>query len=189
MKKLILSILLLSIIFISCDGRGRRYKSNVEVLHESNLLKSFSTQTKFFPNESVEIITDTIFNNGFHVKLKYNALENDFISKTIQSNNDALIHNNYKNFEAIILVLKDEKIISKGIINKTLFQNHETPSFWKNAIMQYVWINYETSTDTHIILNTSFHIPETDIFKDFSISIDTFGNIEISKINLIESAI
>ncbi|MFI1744084.1 hypothetical protein [Thalassobellus sediminis] len=189
MKKLLLSVLLLSIVFISCDGRDRRYKSNAEVLQESNLLKSFSNQTKFFPNESVEIITDTIFNNGFQVKLKYNALENDFISKTTKSDNDALVHKNYKNFEANILVLKDEKVISNGIINKTLFQNYETPSFWKNAIMQYVWINYETSTDTYINLNTSFHIPETDIFKDFAISIDTFGGIKIMEINLTESTI
>ncbi len=189
MKKLLLYIFLLSIAFVSCDGRNRKYKSNTDVLRESNLLESFSAQTKFIPNEPVEIITDTIFNNGFHLKLKYNSLENNYFSKTIKSNNDFLIHKNYKNFEASILVLKDEKIITKGIINKTLFRNYESPSFWKNAIMQYVWVDFEASTDTYINLNTTFHIPETNIYKDFTISIDNFGNIKIKEINLTESTI
>lgn len=189
MKKLILLILLLSICLISCDGRSRKHKTNAEVLRESKLLKSFSTQTKFLPNTPVEIITDTIFNNGFRVKLKYNSLENNFISKTIKSKNDFLIHTNYKNFEASILVLKNDKIISRGTLNKSLFNNDKTSSFWKTAIMQYVWINYETTTDDYLHLNTSFHIPETDIYKDFSIRIDTLGHIKITEINILETTI
>lgn len=189
MKKLLISILLLSVAFISCDGRSRIHKTNAEVLQDSNLLKSFSTQTKFIPNESVEIITDTIFSNGFRVKLKYNTIENSFISKILKSKSDSIIHSNYKNFQADLLVLKDGEFVSKETINNALFNNFETSSFWKNAIMQYVWINYEASTDNNVNLITSFHIPETEIYRDFSISIDVFGNIKIKEINLIESII
>lgn len=189
MKKLVFLILLFIITLISCDGRDRKYKTNAEVLQESNLLKSFSEEINFIPFEPVEIITDTIMSNGFQIKLKYNSLENSFITKLSKSETEEVINTNYKNFEASIFVLKDEKIIFNETINKELFYEFETPTFWSSAIMQFVWIDYETSTKNSINLNTSFCIPETDVCKDFAINIDTYGNIKIEETNLIAKII
>ena len=70
-----------TIILISCDGRDRIYKTNAEVLHESNLFNVFSQQIKFIPEQSIEIETDTILSNGFQVKIKYYSVENNSILK------------------------------------------------------------------------------------------------------------
>lgn len=189
MKKLLFLILISSIVFISCDGRDRTYKTNVEVLKESNLFDSFSTQTKYIPNNHIEIYTDTILNTGFQVKLKYSSLENNYVSKTIKSKKDTLININYKNFEAEFQVIKNNILITEKIINKALFSNFEDQEFWNKAIMQYVWLDHNTSTKNHINLNTSFCVPETEICKDFTITINEDGYIKIKEINLIANTL
>lgn len=186
MNKLFCLIFVLLITFLSCDGRDRAYKNNAEVLKNNNLLESFSEQTVFIPNQPVEIFTDTILSNGFHVKLMYNSIDNDFITLTEESNNNSKINSNYKNFEAKFQVFKNELFVIEKTLSKAVFIKHDTSSFFKDAIMQFVWIDYENSSEYFITLNTSFRIPETDVYKDFSIVIDAFGNIKIREINLIK---
>ena len=189
MNKLFFLISLPTIAFLSCDGRDRAYKTNAEVLKASHLFDDFSKQIKFVPKANVEIYTDTILSSGFQVKLKYNSLENDYVSKTMKSKNDTLIDVNYKNFEAQFLVIKDQKLVTEKIINKTLFSKFENQEFWKSAIMQFVWIDYESSTENHVLLNTSFCIPETEVCKDFTIIIDNKGSIHTKEINLIANTL
>ena len=55
--------------------------------------------------------------------------------------------------------------------------------------MQYVWIDYEASTKSNIYLNTSFHIPNTDTFKDFILKIDKNGMMQINQRNLTKNII
>jgi len=189
MRNLYFLIVIVIITLMSCDGRYRACKSNLEVLRDSKLDKTFSNQTTFVPNETVEIHTDTILTNGFQIELKYGALENSYVSKTKKSVNDSIIQTNYKNFKAECLVTKNHNIITETTIDKTLFSEFETPSFWENAIMQFVWIDYKTSTENYISLNTSFCIPETNICKDFTISINAYGIINIKETNLIANTI
>lgn len=177
----LLILLLTTIVFISCDGRDRKYKSNAEVLHENNLLNSFSEKIEFIPKHHVQIVTDTILSNGFQVKLKYNSIENNAIVKLKKIKKDTVSQIHYKNFEAKLQVIKSGKIITENVIDKTFFSQYETNAFWKNAIMQYVWIDYTASTDHAIYLNTSFNIPETNIYKDFIIEIDKYGSIQIKE--------
>lgn len=186
MSKLIYLIPLIIITFLSCDGRDRAYKNNVEILKSNNLFESFSEQSVFIPNQPVEIFTDTILTNGFHVKLKYNSIDNDFITLSEKSNNNSIINNNYKNFEAKFQIFKNELFIAEKTLNKETFINNNSSAFFEDAIMQFVWIDYENSSENYITLNTSFHIPETEVYKDFIIQIDEFGNIKIREINLIK---
>jgi hypothetical protein len=179
-----LSILILIVIaFVSCDGRDRAYKSNKDVLMEANLLESFTEALKFMPEQPTKIETDTILSNGFSVKINYQSMENDFVIKTIKSKNDTITKWHYKNFEAAFLVSKNEVELTQGTINKNLFKAFENPEFWNEAIMQYVWIDYEASTDHSIQIKTSFHIPNTKTYKDFIVVVFDNGSISTKQVN------
>lgn len=169
---------------MSCDGRTRKYQSNQDVLKSANLYKSFSKKISFIPETRHEIVTDTILSSGFEIKLKYNAIENDFISKISQQNKDLVTETNYKNFEAELEISKLGKLITHKLINKNLFKKLENTAFLENAVMQHVWVDYINSSDNQIQLNTSFRVVGTNNFKDFSILINSLGTIEIKEINL-----
>ena len=183
-NKLLIIFFILAVALSSCDGRERAYKSNAEVLSASNLLESFSEETHFIPEAPFEIFTDTILSNGFQVKIKYNAIEDDFISKKAKSKNDSIINTNHKNFEANLIVYKSKRLIIEQTLNKDAFSKTDNTAFFQNAIMQFVWVDYDASNDHYISLNTSFCIPETESCKDFSIKIDSFGIVAIEEINL-----
>ena len=182
MNKLIL-IIILVIGFVSCDGRHRAYKTNKEVLMEANLLESFTEALKFIPEQPTQIVTDTVLSNGFEVKINYQSKEDDFIIKTIKSKNDTITKWHYKNFEAAFLVSKNNRELSQGIINKDLFKTFENSTFWNEAIMQYVWVDYEASTDKSVHIKTSFHIPNSKTYKDFLILVFDDGKIVTKQIN------
>ena len=177
----LLFLFLLTIAFVSCDGRDRKHKTNAEVLNENNLLDSFSKKLVFIPEKPIQIITDTILSNGFQVKLNYSSVENDIILKTIKKENDTLTKIHYKNFKAKLEVFNNGKAINKSTIDKSLFLEFENNDFWSKAIMQFIWIDYNTSTKNTLHLNTSFNIPDTDIYRDFILKIDNLGNIYIEE--------
>lgn len=184
MRVLFVLFFALTITFLSCDGRDRKYKTNAEVLKEHKLFESFSKEITYIPEQRTEIYTDTLLSTGFHVKLQYYSINDSYSTKTIKSPNNPNKTTHFKNFEAQVQVLKNEKHILQGNINKTLFQAFESAAFWDTAIMQYVWIDYQHSSQDHVTLNTSFNIPKTEVYKDFSIIINKFGEIDIKQINL-----
>ncbi len=180
-SKLLVLIFVSTVSLISCDGRDRKYKTNAEVLQENNLLNKFSKQIKFTPNNPVTIDTDTILSNGFNVKINYRSIENNAFYEVSKKEKDSIIKMNYKNFEADIIVFKDDTPINQTTINKLLFAEFESVSFWNRAIMQYVWVDQNKSNDDVLYLNTSFNIPETETYKDFIVTIDKNGSIGIEQ--------
>jgi hypothetical protein len=189
MKKLIFLIFIISIVFAHFDGQERKYSNNRDVLQSSNLLESFSKKVKYTPHEPVEIVTDTILSTGFEVKLKYLSLENNFISNITTDEDLSAKETHYKDFEAQLKVLIHGELITESLINKGLFQSYANAEFWKQAIMQHVWIDYQNSTNQYVQLNTSFRVLETETYKDFSILINSLGSIEIKEINLLSNTI
>ncbi len=169
--------------FASCDGRERKHKSNAEILKENNLLESFSEAITFVPKSYTEIKTDTLFNNGFSVKIKYRSLENSFAYiETKKLKNDSVSKTYYKNFEAQLLVLKDHSIVNQSLINKSFLQEFTGASISNEAVMQYVWIDAENSTAKNLFINTSFCIPNTDDCRDFTLNINDKGVLKIEEI-------
>ncbi|NMH89493.1 DUF4738 domain-containing protein [Flavivirga algicola] len=189
MNKLVVFTLISIITLASCDGRDRKYKSTVEVLKENKLLKVFSQEIKYVPDTYVEIKTDTILSNGFEVKVNYHSLENDFVIETLKSERDSIKKIHYKNFEAQLLVLKNNTIINKSLINKALFYEYENTQFWTHAIMQFLWIDDDASNEEMLYLNTSFCIPNTEECKDFTLKINDKGVIQIEEINIFSNTI
>lgn len=186
MRQLYILFLALIITLVSCDGRDRKHKTNAEVLKENKLLNSFTNQIKYFPEQYIEVFTDTILSTGFQIKIKYHSLDNDYITKTSNSSKNSSETVCFKNFKAKFQILKNNNIVAQNIINKKLFSKYESLSFLEKAILQFVWIDYENSTKNFITLNTSLQIPETEIYKDFSIIIDKTGEIKIREVNFIE---
>lgn len=189
MSRLLLLFFILFITLMSCDGRDRKYKKNVDVLKEHNLFDSFSKHVKYIPEQPTEVFTDTILSTGFQIKIQYYSLENDFISRTTNTSKDNNKTTHFKNFEAQFQVSKNNNLITRDYINKEMFSKFESEAFWTAAIMQFVWIDYENSSDDFITLNTSFHLPETEVYKDFSIVINKFGEIKTRAINLVENVL
>lgn len=179
MKQTFLLLTLISIVFLSCDGRYHQYDTNAEVLKRSQLYNSFSKQIEFIPEKSVEIQTDTILSNGFELHLKYTSLDAQYKKFTLQTNPQKEL--NYKNFGSDVVCKKSGKVIFKQRIDKSLFSNFKISESWEFAIMQYLWIDYENSMDNKVFLNTSFYFPESNTYKDFTIEIDTEGKMEIKQ--------
>lgn len=187
MRSLIILFFASFITFLSCDGRDRKYKTNAEVLKEHQLFESFSKEIKYIPEQRTEIHIDTLLSTGFQVKLHYYALDGSYSSKSLKSSNNKNIIIHFKNFEAQVEVSKNRSVITQGIINKKLFKEFESPAFWGAAIMQSVWIDFEYSNQDFVTLNTSFNIPKTKVYKDFSITINKYGEVDIKQINLTEN--
>ncbi len=183
MKQLTL-LLMLVLAFVSCDGRNRAHKSHIEVLKESRLFETFSEQFIQIPEKPINITTDTILSTGLRVKISYSSVDNDLIVKTIK--NTATKHY-YRNFKATYLVLKDNTTIKIGSIDKNLFYNYASPSFWEKAVMQYVWVDYSHTKTNSVKLNTCFVIPTTTIVKDFSLIINQNGTTQIVESNPIKT--
>lgn len=188
-SKLIIFSFIIITALISCDGRDRAYKTNAQVLEENNLLETFSKDIKFVPESRVAIVTDTILSNGFQIKMQYHSIENHTVSETIKTDNEITTKIYYKNFEAKLHILKNGITINQSLINKELFGAFADDSFWKKAIMQYVWIDYETSTTTELHLNTSFNIPNTETYKDFILVINKLGAVEVKEKNQLANLI
>lgn len=186
MLKLIFSFFVATLILCSCNGRNTTFKKYKTVLNQHDLLFSPNQQLKCTPQEYVEIVTDTVLSNNFKVKLKYFSLEEDSIIKRYKLGNTQIKHD-YNNFEAILTVTKENNIIVDGLINKALFSKFETPSFWKSAVMQFIWIDYSKTTANTINLNLSFCQTEENNCKDYTLIIHDNGDIYIEPLNLLKS--
>ncbi|WP_142786209.1 DUF4738 domain-containing protein [Changchengzhania lutea] len=187
MKNLIIIIFLIyTFSIMNCDGRYRSQKSHQQVLVDNKLFDSFSKQVQYIPEGYSEIVTDTILNNGYQIKMNYHSIETDYVLEENQTLNQIETAHHYKDFEAHLMVLKDDHLLINTLIDKSDFNKFENPSFWKKAIMQFLWVDYARSENNTLYLNTSFCTPDNQVCKDFVIKINEIGNLEIDAINLDE---
>jgi hypothetical protein len=180
-SKLIFLVIPIVLTFLGCDGRYRKYKASSELLTETSLLKAINEQIRFVPEQPILIITDTILDSGFDVKITYYSLHANYIVDETESLNPS--KTNHYNFEAKVSVFKSTTYCNDFTLNKTFFKDFESPLFWKKAVMQYVWIDFETSTSNTLYLNTTFRIPASETYRDYRISIDDQGIIEVKEKN------
>lgn len=188
MKKLLILFSLI-VAFISCDGRERAYLSNEAILKEDHLFEAFNEGLRFIPEAPLEIVTDTILNTGFQVKINYHSVDHKPVIYSKKNKYDSITYSHYRNFEAQIQISKDHQTIINSALKKSDFRSFESSDFWDKAIMQFVWINHETSTEKNIQLHTAFHIPETEIYRDFILNISKGGNITIKENYLTQKTI
>jgi len=140
--------------------------------------KNISTTKTHYKNfeAKLHILKDGVTINQTVInKSLFNTFKNPSFCSTTKTH--------YKNFEAKLHILKDGLTINQTVINKSLFNAFKNPSFCEAAIMQHVWIDYETSTKHELYLNTAFNIPNTETYKDFVLKIDEHGTIQIKEKN------
>ncbi|PNQ72345.1 hypothetical protein C1T31_12415 [Hanstruepera neustonica] len=110
-----------SMVFWACtDGQERMHQSPQEILQENKLLDSFSEKViRFIPETYAEKTTDTIFDNGYIVKVKmYTDMDNHI---TVKLDDETV---NYRDYNLDIEVIKDDESILYLTINKS-HQIHE----------------------------------------------------------------
>ncbi|TNJ41717.1 hypothetical protein KFZ70_12825 [Tamlana fucoidanivorans] len=179
--------IIIAILALSCDGRYRKFKSKAEVLTELNLKEAFSKEIHIIPENPVQIVTDTVLNNGFKIKIHYYSQKDSvFVGSKINNTEDETY---FKNFEATINIQNGEHKKHSVTLNKASFKDFETAAFWNRAVMQFVWIDFEASNEEFVYLNTAFNIVNTSVFKDFRISINKYGIVNIQQVNTLPNTI
>ena len=182
MKLLSSLLLMLILIFASCDGKDRSRYTHQEKLEKSKLTGSFFEQVQYIPQDFTEVVTDTILSNGYHIKLKVYSDMNTSVLKEFKK--DTITYKRYfRAFKGeIIITLNNEEIINKTL-EKIQFSNNTDADFWKDAVLGNVSLNYERSNDDEVFLNAFYRIPETNHYKDFNIVIASNGKIRIEELS------
>ncbi len=169
MKKL-LFLILLTIIFISCDGRNRKHKTNRAILIENKLLDSFSQRVTYFPESYTEISTDTILSNGFKVKIKsYTDMQNNVLNEFEEGS----IHfkHYYREYNTDIEIVKNEKVIFSDTINKSfLIQKlKETHSDFESYSLINFYLDEELSAlKNNVVICAMYNTPKSKTYKTFN---------------------
>ena len=98
------------------SGKERIHLSNTEVLKEHKLLDSFAEQVEYIPEYYTEVINDTIFSNGYDVKIK--MYSDSLRTVTVKSKENRSQSTIYRDFNADILINKQDNEILNVTFNK-----------------------------------------------------------------------
>ena len=181
MKNYSIILLLIAITIVtSCDGRDRALESNKERISRSNVSIDAIEIVKFVPEQYLKTVTDTLLDSKTNIQVSYYSSSNKSV---IIANNE---HNetHYREFESEIKVFKNDKLLFEDIISKSNFITNEQ-NFWKNAVLQYVWLDDFESSDDNYKLFCSFLVPESEKYKMYSVHFNNFGE---KTIRLIETS-
>ncbi|MFI1773638.1 hypothetical protein [Thalassobellus citreus] len=175
MRNLFVLIFVLTITLFNCNNR----KTKSEALKESVTKFKDSISPieikKYFPEAYTEVETDTILNNGFHVKIKTftDMKQNVLNAFTIDSINYKYYYRNYINK---LEIFYNNKLIIDEYFNKSSFSKDEDTLFWKNALLGGFTLD-DTNIDSDKVSIIAFYCPiESEDCKEYKITIDKEGN-------------
>ncbi|TYA58865.1 hypothetical protein [Formosa maritima] len=170
MRKLIYFLVLISIVFVSCDSRKNQNDLLQEAISEYNKNQPKVETISFYPIEYTEVTTDTLISNKVKVHIKNYSLEDETILLTKTDN-----HTKYHRvFESEISIKKNNKnILTTKISAKDFATTNDI--FWDNATLEQVWVNQEISTVEEINLEMSFVNPLDKTFKLYRMSVNQNG--------------
>ena len=180
MIRIYIILLIISVGFVSCDGRQNKRESLQKSITEFNTKYTQSQSITFFPKEYTEIVTDSIVSNRVKVSIKnYSSMDETIILASSEKNT-----NYHRVFESEIVISFSSKAVFSTYISAKEFKlNNINDKFWNNATLEHVWVNQELSTEQTIQLDMSFINPKDKSFKLYRMSIDEKGQ---KLINLIE---
>jgi hypothetical protein len=181
MRILFYIICIVSLAFVSCDGRDKSYKTNQEVLKEHKLFKSFSEKITYIPENYLETTTDTILSNGFQVKIKsYTDMNSSVLKEYSQDNLQYKKY--YRDIKTSISIVKNNQEITSTTITKELFNDYNKSSKTnRNKIIQGVWLNqYSSTIYNKVILNVQLYEPETKHHEHYTLEFDEQGTLSIN---------
>ncbi len=178
MKNILFLITIISVLFISCDGR----KSKNVALKES--IKAFSQKesnlelVSFYPEEYTEVVTDTIISNKMKVHIRNYSLDKTILISNSDTTSPKKIRY-HRVFESDVIITSPSKELFKTHISAIQFASLHPDEFWDNATLQHVWLNEELSTPEDIQLEMSFINPQNESYKLYRMSVDHFGQQRI----------
>jgi hypothetical protein len=175
MKTIIIILTLLSFsLVLSCDGRSRTFKTEIEVLKENKLLDSFSEKINYYPKTYTEVVTDTILNSGFKVKIKYWSDDNNMLTDSYET--DGINHiDYYHEFNADIEIKKENQIIFSKTINKDFINRFSASKQNRinQSILQNIWLDELHSEEKkQLIIYLEYCEPKTDRCITYKLTAD-----------------
>ncbi|MCF8273547.1 MAG: hypothetical protein K9I95_06920 [Flavobacteriaceae bacterium] len=181
MKGLFVFIFIISITFVSCDGRHKAYQTPKDNLKEHKLYKSFAEHVKYIPEAYFETTTDTILSNGFQVKItSYTDMQTSYLHEFTK---DSINHKAYyRNINNTISILKNNKEITSKLITKDVLisYNSSFKNDLKNKVIQGIWLNQYASTITNkVTVNVLFQKPGTNDKTYYTLSFNDNGSFNI----------
>jgi len=112
-----LLFLIISVIFSSCDGRDKAYRSTQNDLIENKVLDTFTEPIRYYPKEYTEMVTDTILSNGYIITVKMYSDMDSYIT-VISEVNGIKQQTNYRDFSIDVKVVKNGETILIETFNK-----------------------------------------------------------------------
>ena len=182
MKNILLLLILACMAFVSCDGRKSKSVSLKESIKEFKERQSDLEIINYYPNEYVEVVTDTIISNELKIHIKNYSLANETIFMSIDENATPKIQKQHRIFESEIVISTATKEIFSAHISAEQFKSYHSDQFWTNATLQHVWVNQELSTSNDVKLDMSFINPKNNSYKLYRMSIDLDGKQQLELI-------
>lgn len=182
MKKLIYLVLILSVAFVSCDGRDRKHKINEKVLKQNNQLDSLSEDIIYHPENYEEHISDTIFSNGFHVKISnYTDMNNSIASFKIR--NEESNNHYFRQLISNVIITKDSKEIFNENLDGTFFKKvSEVRNIdLDSCLISTMSVESDLTKQNYVKLNCMFYEPKKNKASTYSMIINEIGNYHVKK--------
>jgi len=185
--------LILIIGFTSCDGRISQNHALLESIEEFKKNVSFETNV-YIPETYLELEVDTLFSNGYRVKIKtYSDMYNSVLFTKIKDTINYQTH--YRNYKFDISVTKDDKLIynasfDKKKVNKTfnyganLVTGSNLYGFDKLAVLKSIQVNDDPSYTNVVLIDILYAIPETDRYASHTLFINKKGKSKIVQVDV-----
>ncbi|RIA09600.1 uncharacterized protein DUF4738 [Flavobacteriaceae bacterium MAR_2010_72] len=184
MKYSIFIIILLILVFSSCDGRISKHeslKASVEKFKDSTGVIEI---INYFPSDYSEQVTDTLLHNGNRVRIKaYTDMNHNVLNEF--KDQSTLTKHYYRNYLAEILISKEGNTVFNKTMDKTVFIEHDPSleSYLKASTLHGVWLNQSKSINNGtFVIDFLFCKPETDTCFYFEMNIDEYGVFNIKEI-------
>jgi hypothetical protein len=178
MKYSLFFILIIGIIFSSCDGRHRAKDSLKESVTEFNKTLNQQDKITHYPKQYTEVVTDTIISNTLKVSIKNYSLMDKNVVISDNSKNGQVLIDYQRVFESTISISDTSKIFFKTTISANAFRN-DNDDFWKNTTLEHTWLNEELSNTKAVFIEFSFINPKRKTNKTYRMLIDRNGNNSI----------
>lgn len=179
MKKSILLILLIAFAFVSCDRRGSHREHLQYSISEYNDKQSSINIVSYYPEAYTEIQTDSLISNTFKVSIKnYSNMDSQILVSSETSKKETTF-NYHRVFESEIHIATNSKTVVNTTIRAEDFKNNSQSEFWKNATLEHVWVNQETSDSNELNLGVSIINPKSKAYKLYELIVNTDGKQDL----------
>ncbi len=175
MKYLITIVLLALVVLTSCDRRTSKKEHLENAVSQFNKdLQPLEDKT-FYPEDYVEIQTDSIISSVFKVKIKnYASMTAGILmdGTTSEGKKQRAVH---RVFESDVMILVKDKVVFNRHISAENFRPIASSQFWEAATLEHVWVDQDHSNADYLTVNLSVINPKMNAFKLYELRIDASG--------------